>query len=153
MVRLTYVKGKIVGPGGCGNTPRGRGQHLLGGTDVADGSAHFGAPGDSPYGFAEALGEWLHEHDGLVEALRVLRDLGEDASDAVAAVLSLRPVRVMAQSWALWEPLVDARDVAVPLSHLLRVLPGDVVESVSYALWGNDHRALKLVELRRGSTG
>jgi hypothetical protein len=108
---------------------------------MSDGTGRSRASDDYPSGFAQNLAQWMIEHEGLVVGLAALRDLGDEADAAVAAILELRPLLRARLSWELWERIVLAsgRD---PETVLLSAFPPAQLEWVSYAIFGNDWRAL-----------
>ena len=87
--------------------------------------------------FPRTLSAWLEHSSGLLEGLASLRELGDEAADAVDALMELNTVRKIRLGWELWEALLDGEQVD-PDPLLLDEVAYDVIELAKFALWGPD---------------
>lgn len=98
-------------------------------------TGHPNAPSDPGVRFADAMSKWLEAYPGILDALVALRDFGDDAADALEAILDLKPVCRLRLSWELWAALAEG-DGFDPEDILLGLMPLHVLERLRYALWG-----------------
>jgi hypothetical protein len=84
--------------------------------------------------FPDVLDDWITDHEALLDALVVLREM-DDCDEAISALLALRPIAVGKASWALWAGICDLQDLdAAVLLH--DRIPHHVIVRARFALWG-----------------
>jgi hypothetical protein len=84
---------------------------------------------------ARLLARWIVEHDELLRAIRVVRNVEADTERAIDAILDFPDVNRIKLSWLLWDGLasgsgIDANEL------LAEYLPDEILELAVGALWG-----------------
>jgi hypothetical protein len=116
----------------------------------ANGRAPRGGSNDGA-AFSDTVAAWIADNAGLLDALLTLRGLGEEASQAVDAVLSIRRVTKLRLSLELWMALCEG-DGLDPDELLYRRLPFQSLDALKRAIWGSpwddvaDPPSLRIVE-------
>jgi hypothetical protein len=90
----------------------------------------------------ERLAEWLMDDQVLLAALVVLRQLGDEAVDAVAEILGLSSVRRLRLAWELWAHLHVESGGRDPFGTLAEAIPEPVLDNALHALWGDAPNAI-----------
>lgn len=85
--------------------------------------------------YPSSITRWIARHDDLIDGLNALRDLGDEAAEAVEAVISVPQVLCMRLGLELWEALVVS-DGDDPDRILLEALSARQLRDLRDALWG-----------------
>ena len=126
----------LSGPGECASTP-GAVTGTPGGPDMANGNGRV-APQDRSYSpkFPDEVAAWIATNGDVIDALLALRDLGDEAAEAVEATGEVRRVVRLRISFELWSALCEG-DGDDPEELLLERLPFHVLDRLRRAIWGS----------------
>jgi hypothetical protein len=86
--------------------------------------------------FAENVATWIARNAYLIDALVGLRRLGDEAADAVDAVLKVRRVEQFRLGWELAVALAEG-DGGNPYLDLTVALGAELLRTTVVALWGS----------------
>jgi hypothetical protein len=103
---------------------------------MANGNGRQRAHKHDQDGFPADLARWIAIDGSLLDALITVRRLGDEGSEALAALNKIRRVAELRLSWQLWAALAEG-DGDEPELLLLEVLPLGVLDHARRALWGS----------------